>query len=69
MEANVLLPAARNDAPRGDSAVASRPDRASNEGDEDIFQAVGFFRVESCPTQAVLPFGRTRGGESHPRPV
>ncbi|MFO7905016.1 MAG: hypothetical protein ACQESR_03430 [Planctomycetota bacterium] len=20
-----------------------------------IFQAVGFFRVESCPTQAVLP--------------
>ncbi|MFO7905060.1 MAG: hypothetical protein R6U98_20515 [Pirellulaceae bacterium] len=21
----------------------------------DIFQAVGFFRVESCPTQAVLP--------------
>ncbi|MFO7907870.1 MAG: hypothetical protein ACQESR_27335 [Planctomycetota bacterium] len=21
----------------------------------DIFQAVGFFRMESCPTQAVLP--------------
>ncbi|MFO7907878.1 MAG: hypothetical protein R6U98_34860, partial [Pirellulaceae bacterium] len=67
-----------------------------------IFQAVGFSRVEGCPTQAVLPLvglaaekvirdryisggwifpggrlpdasrppvGRTRGGESHPRPV
>ncbi|MGM0487195.1 MAG: hypothetical protein ACQESR_10585 [Planctomycetota bacterium] len=21
----------------------------------NVFQAVGFFRVESCPTQAVLP--------------
>ncbi|MGM0488247.1 MAG: hypothetical protein ACQESR_15970 [Planctomycetota bacterium] len=25
--------------------------------------------MESGPTQAVLPLGRTRGGESHPRPV
>ncbi|MGM0490631.1 MAG: hypothetical protein ACQESR_28220 [Planctomycetota bacterium] len=34
----------------------------------EIFQAVGFARVESCPTQAVLPLVGL-GGQSHPRPV
>ncbi|MFO7903257.1 MAG: hypothetical protein ACQESR_11425 [Planctomycetota bacterium] len=33
---------------------------------EHIFQAVGFFRVESGPTQAVLPLVGLGGGESHP---
>ncbi|MFO7906836.1 MAG: hypothetical protein ACQESR_27375 [Planctomycetota bacterium] len=31
-----------------------------------IFQAVGFFRLESGPTQAVLPLVGLGGGESHP---
>ncbi|MGM0486281.1 MAG: hypothetical protein ACQESR_05910 [Planctomycetota bacterium] len=36
---------------------------------QHVFQAVGFVRAENCPTQAVLPLGRTRGGQSHPRSV
>ncbi|MFO7906868.1 MAG: hypothetical protein ACQESR_03205 [Planctomycetota bacterium] len=32
----------------------------------NIFQAVGFFRLESGPTQAVLPLVGLGGGESHP---
>ncbi|MFO7903015.1 MAG: hypothetical protein ACQESR_16785 [Planctomycetota bacterium] len=35
--------------------LAVRFDRPTDDGYGNIFQAVGFFRVESCPTQAVLP--------------
>ncbi|MGM0490184.1 MAG: hypothetical protein ACQESR_25950, partial [Planctomycetota bacterium] len=86
-----------------DSRAVKRQYRGLGERREAvIFQAVGFFRVERRPTQAVLPLvglaaekvirdrcisggrifpggtlpdasrppvGRTRGGESHPRPV
>ncbi|MGM0490387.1 MAG: hypothetical protein ACQESR_26990 [Planctomycetota bacterium] len=37
--------------------------------DRYIFQAVGFFRGGKPPDASRPPVGRTRGGQSRPRPV
>ncbi|MFO7901678.1 MAG: hypothetical protein R6U98_03370 [Pirellulaceae bacterium] len=37
--------------------------------DRYVFQAVGFFPSGKLPDASRPPVGRTRGGESHPRPV